>query len=52
MDAPDSELFTILVLDDLRINGEPAGPVLIAIHVDVEADSTAAIGMESRTSVE
>ena len=35
-----------------HINGEPAGRVLGAIHIDVEIDSTAAIGMESRTSAE
>ena len=35
-----------------RINGESAGRVLGAVHIDVETDSTAAIGMDSRTSVE
>ena len=48
LDAPESELFTILDLG--CINGEPAGRVLCAIHIDVETDSTAAIGMDSGMS--
>ena len=51
LDAPESELFTILDLGESH-QWQPTGRVLSAIHIDVETDSTAAIGIDSRTSVE
>ena len=49
LEAPDSELFTILDLGVIfRINAaSQQGRVLGAIHIDIETDSTAAIGMDS-----
>ena len=51
-DAPDSELSRILDLGVSTSTASPRGRVLGALYINVETDSTATIGMDSRKNVE